>query len=197
MLFFISLQHHVSKLNQIFLIYFSKCSSFSTIQCYAPNASLHQFLPMFNCCLLMKRESSFRWMLLFQRTAPLQYVYYNMSNPVTGFSCVMLMLSALRLWSVILQPVLSNLNEIRFVFTHCFLYFLTLFFRKIKWGNTKHGLWRRIIFHLNYLYTHGDGEGEKKCSFKYFVWVAPHEDGTVVPKLVWLLNAIFSWCNNE
>jgi hypothetical protein len=50
---------------------------------------------------------------------------------------------------------IDNLNEIRSVFTHCFLYFLTLIFRnttcfwKIKRGNTRSSVWRWILFHLN------------------------------------------------
>ena len=45
LIFSILLQHHISKLFQVFLIYFAKCPGFSNIQCYAPNAALHYFLP--------------------------------------------------------------------------------------------------------------------------------------------------------
>jgi len=40
---------------QVFLIYFPKCPSCSTIQSYAPNVALHQFLPKFKSSVLVKR----------------------------------------------------------------------------------------------------------------------------------------------
>ena len=40
---------------QIFLIYYPKCPSFSTIQCYAPNVTLTRFFLKFKFSLLVKR----------------------------------------------------------------------------------------------------------------------------------------------
>ena len=40
----ILLQHHISKLPGLFLIYFPKCPSFSTIQSYDPNVAYYEFI---------------------------------------------------------------------------------------------------------------------------------------------------------
>jgi hypothetical protein len=52
LIFSILLQHHISKIFQVFLICCSERPSFSTIQSYAPDVTPHQSLPHSSYCFI-------------------------------------------------------------------------------------------------------------------------------------------------
>ena len=85
LIFTILLQHHILKTFQVFLIYFLKCTSFSTIQSCALHVALHQFLTymqvqftgeksfyLVECCF-RHGNSAFHWSCLFS-SVPKEHV---------------------------------------------------------------------------------------------------------------------------